>query len=205
MATAYWQAIDVLWNEGTDKETYPSEDDISAKYKTVWDENFLYVLVEIKDDIAITQNAYWANDNVEIFIDENNTGGGHEDNHNSSNAFAFHINRLGESYDLHSRAVFQNEDDHVFTQITDQGNNTFYWEIRIALMDESFEPSKANTPRSINENDVIGFTMSVIDADAQGQRQNFLGSVNTPEHIANEGFQNSDGFGALILNSIPQP
>ncbi|NRB78520.1 MAG: hypothetical protein HRU38_07615, partial [Saccharospirillaceae bacterium] len=158
---------------------------------------------EITDDIAITENLYWANDNVEIFLDEDNSGGGHQHN-NASNAFAFHINRMGEAIDLYNSGEYTTTDDHVFTQITEIENNKFIWEIRIALMDDSFNPSNVNIARSINANEVIGFTMSVIDADQANNRENFLGSVDTAEHIANQGYLSADGFGALILNSIPE-
>ncbi|BCE02680.1 PKD domain-containing protein [Marinicellulosiphila megalodicopiae] len=200
---SYWQPIDVFWSGVSDDNQYPSAEDLNAKYKLIWDENYLYVLVEIVDDVEITENMYWQNDNVEIFLDENNTGGSHAYAPSASNAFAFHINRLEQAIDLHSGNQFFAEENQVLTRIADQGNNKFVWEIRIALMDESFDPSKSNFARNINESEVIGFTMSVIDSDQQGRRNSFLGSVDTPGHQANQGYLDADSFGALILNPMP--
>ena len=53
--------------------------DLSATWKALWDANYLYVLVDITDDILRNDgpglNPIWANDIVEIFIDSNNSRG----------------------------------------------------------------------------------------------------------------------------------
>ncbi len=84
---AKWQPIDNLI-----LGTEPSKDDFSGRFKIMWDEEQLYLLVEITDDILFDQHAdprhlYWDDDCLEVFLDEDASGGNHQYNFN---AFACH-------------------------------------------------------------------------------------------------------------------
>ncbi len=85
---AKWQNIDRRWL-GPEY----SESDFTGRYKIAWDEHKIYILSEIVDDILIDTHRdpltqYWDDDCLEIFIDEDFSGGDHQFNHN---AFAYHM------------------------------------------------------------------------------------------------------------------
>ena len=88
---AEWYEIGHLWL-GPD---YTAED-FSGRFKVAWTEERLYILVEVVDDILFDSHRdplvqYWDDDCVEIFIDEDYSGGDHQYNHN---AFAYHMSLI---------------------------------------------------------------------------------------------------------------
>ncbi|HNM25762.1 MAG TPA: sugar-binding protein, partial [Saprospiraceae bacterium] len=92
-----WLPLDQVWI-GKDL----SADDFNGRYKLAWDENNLYVLAEITDDTLIDIHPdgldhYWDDDCLEIFIDEDASGGNHQYNYN---AFAYHIALDGKVVDI---------------------------------------------------------------------------------------------------------
>ena len=95
-----------------DREWYPLEQrwlgpehsakDFSGRFKLAWTPEALYLLAEIQDDILYDQNQdpltlWWDDDCLEIFIDADNSGGGHQFTHN---AFAYHVALDGNVVDL---------------------------------------------------------------------------------------------------------
>jgi hypothetical protein len=70
-----------------------SSDDFEGRYKVAWSDNKLYILAVITDDVLEDRHRdplvqYWDDDCLEIFIDEDFSGGNHQFNHN---AFAYHM------------------------------------------------------------------------------------------------------------------
>jgi endo-1,4-beta-xylanase len=64
-----WNSANVIdvnqWVQGTSGST--------AKVRTLWDENYLYVLFEVKDSLLTKASAnVWEQDSIEIFVDLNN-------------------------------------------------------------------------------------------------------------------------------------
>ena len=109
--------MDILWL-GI-QPNYPSPDDYSGRYKALWDETGLYLLFDITDDViydGVRQplDKYWRDDTVELFIDENNSGGSHT-GQNFANAWAYHISIYNENVD-EIRNANQVIDGHVITQ-----------------------------------------------------------------------------------------
>src|SRR5688572_14879422 len=87
-AKAEWKEVKHAWL-GAD----PTAQDFAGKYKMLWDEKYIYFLVEVNDDSLSDQHKspfdlWWEDDCLELFIDENNSDGNHQFNHN---AFAYHI------------------------------------------------------------------------------------------------------------------
>ncbi|MDH3585547.1 MAG: CBM9 family sugar-binding protein, partial [Gammaproteobacteria bacterium] len=83
-----WHDIDRRWLG----PEYTAED-FGGRFKVAWTEERLYILVEVVDDILFDSHRdpltqYWDDDCVEIFIDEDYSGGDHQYNHN---AFAYHM------------------------------------------------------------------------------------------------------------------
>ncbi len=94
-----WQNIDQVWIPYGGSYT---EEDFKGRYKVVWSSvtNLLYFLVETEDDVFVdgwTLNSWtgiYEYDITEVFIDENDSGGEHRldtDTSNGENAFAYHM------------------------------------------------------------------------------------------------------------------
>lgn len=182
---APWMAMSVAWT-GFDNLAEPdSEQDYSGRYKVIWDENYLYVLLEVIDDVIDTSsNEYYNKDTVEIFIDEDGSGGHHQGN---ANAFAYHISHDGDVIDQ------VNVDGHVDVVIN-RVDTKSTWEIRMGVFDQQNNPVMLNTSHP-----TMGFTPSYVDNDSGGRRDHFMSSVDTQGHQNNQGFQNADVFGSLTL------
>jgi len=85
---AAWQPIAERW---LGPEYTP--EDFEGRYKVVWTGERIYLLAEISDDVLIDTHRdplvqYWDDDTLEIFVDEDYSGGEHRFNHN---AFAYHF------------------------------------------------------------------------------------------------------------------
>ncbi|HXA00583.1 MAG TPA: sugar-binding protein, partial [Cytophagaceae bacterium] len=83
-----WRDIKYVW-----LGEEPSPQDFAGRYKILWTESRLYYLVEITDNILSDQHKdpfdnWWEDDCLELFIDEDKSGGDHQFNHD---AFAYHI------------------------------------------------------------------------------------------------------------------
>jgi len=97
-----WQQV--KWHHLTElmAGTQPTANDFSGRFKILWDQNQLYILAEIVDDKLFDQHSdplelYWDDDCLEIFIDENASGGNHQFNYN---AFAYHIGLDNQAVDI---------------------------------------------------------------------------------------------------------
>lgn len=72
-ANAEWHAIDQVWIPWAAKM---KEGDFEGRFKVAWDESYLYVLVEVVDDLLSDDHSnplqnWWDDDCLEVFIDEN--------------------------------------------------------------------------------------------------------------------------------------
>ncbi len=192
---AQWHSLDQIWLG----DTY-SFNDFKGRYKLTWDENQLYLLVEITDDILYDQRKdplkrYWDDDCVEIFIDEDNSGGLHQYSHN---AFAYHVAIDGNVVDIAPDREPHLYNDHVTTKITTEGVVSL-WEMSIRLYPESFVDQGSNSPQSLKKNKKVGFALAYCDNDGSKERENFIGSVFVPGEDKNQGWIDADIFGTLIL------
>jgi len=92
-----WNALDQRWLG----EAYTKED-FSGRYKLTWTPEALYLVAEIQDDTIYDQHEdpltlWWDDDCLEIFVDADNSGGGHQFTHN---AFAYHVALDGNVVDI---------------------------------------------------------------------------------------------------------
>ncbi len=125
----------------------PSESDFSGQFKMAWDENKLYLLVEITDDILFDQQAdplsfYWDDDCLEIFIDEDHSGGDHQFNFN---AFAYHVALDNQVVDIGHKNKDGSPDflllnEHLTSrwQRSSDAENKIIWEVAIDVYDDTF-------------------------------------------------------------------
>lgn len=192
---AAWHPLDQNWLG----EAY-SFQDFNGRYKLSWDEDYLYLLVEITDDILYDGHKdplklWWDDDCVEVFVDEDNSGGLHQFSHN---AFAYHIALDGNVVDLAPDREPRLYNDHIRSARTLEGDLST-WEIAIRLFKDTYQDDAINVPARLRKDKKIGFALAYCDNDGSAERENFIGSVFVPGEDKNQGWINADIFGTLVL------
>jgi len=192
----HWLAIDQVWLGDAVKAS-----DFSGKYKLVWNEEALYVLVEITDDVLrdVFENPlerWWDEDCVEIFIDEDNSGGDHQYNHN---AFAYHIDTKGNVVDIIAENTPKLFNDHIESKMVASGKNTSTWEFKIALFDDKFVYGKNHQKITLAKGKKIGFAIAYCDNDNSEHRENFIGSVVVEGNDKDRGWKDAGIFETFEL------
>lgn len=194
--SATWYDVNYLW-----LGVQPSAADFTGRFKVCWGANKLYVIAEITDDVLgdnypnPTTN-YWEDDTWEIFLDENHSGGEHENNYN---AFAYHISTLGDNVDsdLGTPRLFNN---HATVSRTKNGN-VYTWEAAFDIYTDAYiyAAGTANPKATLTLGKKMGFAMAYCDNDGGTSRQSFIGSEDVPGTNKNVAYQNADVFGNLEL------
>ncbi len=197
--------------------TQPSPDDFSGRFKVLWDENRLYLLVEINDDILIDRYAdplfrYWDDDCLEVFIDEDRSGGDHQFNFN---AFAYHVALDNQVVDIAPPSIGRGDageanivllNDHISSvwKRSNTAHNALVWELAVTIFDDTFTLSPNTIPNkavSLFEGKKMGFMLAYCDNDGSGSREHFMGShaIKPENGSKNLGYITADIFGELIL------
>lgn len=194
---ARWDSLSYNYLAGT---SMPTAADLSARYKALWTPDALHLLVEVVDDSVSdrTRNPllnYWQDDCVEVFLDENRDGGDH---HYNFGAWAYHVSTKGEVVDLADNQEATLFDEHVLMRRTQSGD-TSIWEMSIKVYGDDYALAGPNTPLVLAAPKTMGFSLAYCDNDGKAARESFLGSVNTPGHLANEGYLDASVFGSLEL------
>ena len=140
---------------------------------------------------------WWNDDCVEVFIDEDNSGGLHQFDYN---AFAYHIALDGNVVDLALDKEPRLYNDHVTSQRITEGN-TSTWEIAVKLFNEEYTDDAQNNPVSLTPEKKVGFALAYCDNDKSTERENFIGSVYIPGEDKNQGWIDANIFGTLILKN----
>lgn len=178
-----------------------SKDDFSGRYKLLWQPAGLFVLAEIVDDTLVDFHKnglekYWDDDCLEIFIDENASGGLHQYNYN---AFAYHIALDGKTADIGADSLPLFLSDHVRSARKTDGKTTV-WEVEMKIFDDRFSPkNKANKPVLLEKGKKMGFAIAYCDNDRSPERENFVGSVFVGGPDKNRGWIDASIFGKLEL------
>jgi len=203
---AKWQPINHLILGST-----PSTDDFSGQFKILWDEAQLYLLVEIIDDVLFDQHAnprylYWDDDCLEVFIDEDASGGNHLANFN---AFAYHIALDNQVVDMGEKHADGSDNfvllnDHITSKWrrSESAPNKIIWEVAVRIFDDSFTINTIS-PLAVNlfEGKKLGFMLAYCDNDGSKEREHFIGStaikaVNGNKNLA---YITADVFSRLTL------
>ncbi len=194
----------------------PSADDFTGRFKMLWDEKQLYLLVEITDDILFDQHAdprhlYWDDDCLEIFIDEDASGGNHQFNYN---AFAYHIALDNQAVDIgkllpDGQPNFVLLNDHVTSlwKRSESSPHTIIWEVAIRVHDDSFSLAKQeNQRKQTSQVDLfagkkLGFMLAYCDNDGSKEREHFISSndIEAVNGNKNLGYITADVFQTLTL------
>jgi hypothetical protein len=201
---AAWNPIDQLW-----LGVQPGPEDFSGRFKVLWDEDHLYILAEIIDDVLFDRypdplQDYYKDDCLEIFLDEDHSGGDHTHNFN---AFAYHIAldyNIVDLYAKYRRDVPQPIllNDHAVVQRTAQageGGTVYTWEVALKVFPDTFKPAKENTPVRLFPGKRLGFAVAYCDNDGGYDRESFIGSVFIPGKDKNVAYKNASVFATLEL------
>jgi hypothetical protein len=224
-AGATWYYIDqtwITWGEEIDSS------DFFGRFKVSWSggENLLYYYVEITDDAFVDgyifpDGGYPDFDIVEIFLDEDHSGGLHVfDNNaewglNSENAFSYHLAvdapAEGETESLFFACDLDGTDwgnsiiidyaGHFPELAMKKQGNIYKYEFSLKVYDDTYDHSDPEASRvSLLQDKELGMSVAYCDNDQpDGERDNFFGSVWVPEEAYNDHWMNSDGYGTLRL------
>lgn len=211
------------------QNTPPVATDFSGKYKVAWKENKLFFLVEVIDDQLVyntdassqTPGQVFSQDNVEIFLDENNSGGAHTKTHN---AFAFHISPNGNVAD---QCGCGNEGDYYgnagdwngrfFNNVVEsawtQNGSTYTWEIAVTVYTDQYSDGASDNSAAmadLHAGKIMGYGVAYNDHDGP-ERDHMMGGFYIPGDNngtygtpggRNVAWQDASVFGELQLQTI---
>jgi endo-1,4-beta-xylanase len=178
-ADAIWSKADehatALWVEGTSGST--------ARFKTLWDEEYLYVYAVVTDALLSDSSANaWEQDSVEIFVDQNN---GKTSSYEADDG-QYRINFKN------VKTVGGHASQDNFTSAAKLADGVGYV-IEAAIKLDTITPQAGS---------VIGFDLQVNnDEDGSGTRD----SVVNWADASGQSYQNTAGFGILELSTHNEP
>lgn len=189
----------------------PVPSDFSGRYKVLWDEQQVYILAELIDDVLIDTHPdplkrYWDDDALEVFIDADASGGEHTYSHN---AFAYHIALDGNVADIgdakhdDEKAILLNEHvDSAWTRST-ASPYAVTWEVAMRVYPDSFTTSNDVAPVALEEGMKLGFMLAYCDNDGSEEREHFMGSheIQPVDGDKNLGYIDASVFGELVLSA----
>jgi len=200
----------------------PKTADFSGRFKVVWTADRLYILAEIIDDIIYTPSANPTqspekNDCLELFIDENASGGTRTSD-GGNNFFTYHMNFDGVNVAdwIGNRNELRNS-HFKYVINKDAAAHTYIWEIEMKVFNSSYPLNStppvdpADTLVTLTEGKKMGFAVAYCDNDnnAHGgnstqidNRDHFIGSMfvkGSTDNERNVSYQNSDQYAKLYL------
>lgn len=198
---AVWQRA--RWQPITHRWLGPeySAEDFQGRFKVVWTAERIYVLGEIVDDVLFDSHReplvqYWDDDCLEVFVDEDYSGGDHQYNHN---AFAYHMSLDNRAIDIGTDRSPHEYSHHVQSRWQAR-NGTIIWELAIDVYDDSYvDGSNDNAPVKLSPGKVIGLMVAWCDNDGSAIRENFIGSESAPGDKKDRGWIDAGLFGKLVL------
>ena len=199
-AEAEWHALDQRWL-GPEYTAH----DFQGRYKVVWTDNRIYILAEIVDDVLIDTHRdplvqYWDDDCLEIFLDEDFSGGDHQYNHN---AFAYHLSLDNQAIDIGTDKQARLYSHHVASRWQQHGDKVI-WEVALDIYNDSYvDDSDDNVPVTLSAGKILGLMLAYCDNDGSELRENFVGSEKVLSGPKDRGWIDAGLFGALLLVDAP--
>lgn len=193
---APWRSLDQRW---LGPEYSPQ--DFEGRFKVVWTGERLYLLAEITDDILIDSHRdplvqYWDDDCLEIFLDEDYSGGNHQFNHN---AFAYHFSLDNRAIDIGTDEKPHDYSHHVESRWRQEGDKLI-WEVSLLVFRDTYvDGADDNLPATLEPGKVLGLMVAYCDNDGSELRENFIGSESVPTGPKDRGWIDAGLFGSLIL------
>jgi len=199
-AHARWREIDQRW-------LGPEYDasDFQGRFKVVWTAERIYLLVEIVDDILFDSHRdplvqYWDDDCLEIFLDEDFSGGDHQYNHN---AFAYHMSLDNQAIDIGTDRAARSYSHHVQSRWRQQGDKVV-WELAIDVYPDTYrDDAPDNRPVQLSAGKVLGLLVAYCDNDGSELRENFIGSEVIATGPKDRAWIDANVFGKLVLDEGP--
>ena len=176
-------------------------DDFRGRFKVVWTPKKIYILAEVVDDILFDSHRdplvqYWDDDCLEIFVDEDYSGGNHQYNHN---AFAYHMSLDNQAIDIGTDEKARSYSHHVESRWQQRGNMVV-WEVGIDIYPDTYvDGSAKNQPVKLTAGKVLGLMLAWCDNDGSELRENFIGSESAPGEHKDRGWIDAGLFGELVL------
>jgi hypothetical protein len=230
-----WQSIAQVW---IPYGTTVRPDDYSGRYKVVWSSaaNLLYFLVEVTDNVFVdgfipdVTSEIYNFDIIEIFIDEDRSGGlhvfdgtgdiGNQFGTNAENAFSYHIysdfppegqvtkkfyvgDLAGTNW---SDAIAVNYASHLPEFALRKSGHTAVWELSLIVYRDNYIETNRSAARSqLFAGKEMGLSLAYCDNDDTDEnpkkRDKFFGSVWVPAAAYNDHWMNADYFGRIRLVS----
>jgi hypothetical protein len=197
---ASWREIDQRWLGPEYAAT-----DFQGRFKVVWTPQRIYLLVEIVDDILFDSHRdplvqYWDDDCLEIFLDEDFSGGDHQYNHN---AFAYHVSLDNQAIDIGTDKAARSYSHHVDSRWRQQGDKVI-WELAIDVYPDTYrDDAPDNRPVRLSAGKVLGLLVAYCDNDGSELRENFVGSEAVDAGPKDRAWIDADIFGRLVLDDSP--
>lgn len=169
--------LDESWKNAKEFSTdvwVTGESGATAKVKTMWDKDNLYVIADVTDAVLNKSNANpWEQDSVEIFLDQNN---------NKTSSY--------QGDDSQIRINYENE-------VSVSGYNPTGLKTQTKITDKGYivEAAIPLTEIKAENGYIVGFDVQVNDADASGQRT----SVVTWCDKSGSSYASTSGFGNIKL------
>jgi len=208
-----WYPINQIWMVGSSvtpdfmlDAVKKDSVDFYGRYKVVWsaETHQLYYLFEITDDIYVfgypdISSNYTGFDCVELFLDEDASGGNHV---YDNNAFAYHVTLGADTstfyaLDLSNGGSKVNYANH-FSKIAKTENNKLHiYEMALNVYDQNLQKVELFDGKN------MGFSIAYCENDRQDkiERQFFIGSLYQPFADRNSSWENADVFGKAKLVS----
>ena len=199
-SAAPWHEIDQRWL-GPEY----GNDDFQGRFKVVWTPERIYLLVEIVDDILYDRHRnpltqYWDDDCLEIFLDEDFSGGDHQYNHN---AFAYHVSLDNQAIDIGTDRAARSYSSHVQSRWRQQDDKVV-WELAIDVHPDSYrDDAPDQRPARLSAGKVMGLMVAYCDNDGSELRENFIGSEPVHHGKMDRGWIDAGLFGKLVLEAAP--
>lgn len=186
--------------------------DFNAQFKIAWDTAYLYLYVEVTDDVEESMpvggaNA-WTWDNMEIFIDldTNST----TNTYNTASTVQLRYNRGEVGVESPGRSTAAD-------WLTEQINEADGWIVELGIPWTSASAAGVNPDMCVEAGDILGFDIAVADGDGDGTGteggRNVEGGaqmfwdLDAPDATGNEdnAYQNRRVFGWITLGTTGAP
>ena len=138
---------------------------------------------------------YWDDDCLEIFVDEDYSGGEHHSNHN---AFAYHFSLDNQAIDIGTDGKARSYSHHVESSWRQEAGR-ITWEVSIDIYDDTYVDGGDNSPVALVAGKVLGLMVAYCDNDGSELRENFIGSESVPTGAKDRGYIDAGLFGKLVL------
>jgi len=196
---APWRALQYRWLG----PEYTRED-FSGRFKVAWTPARIYILAELTDDILFDGHRpplvqYWDDDCLEIFVDEDHSGGEHQHNHN---AFAYHLSLDNRAIDIGTDGQARDYSHHVSSRWKQQ-EDKIIWEVAIDIYADDYEDGATDKlPVTLAAGKIMGLMIAYCDNDGSALRENFIGSESVHFGPKDRGWIDAGLFGTLVLVGV---